>query len=271
MYKGAVTPSPAKIPVSAVVITLNAERWLEAALAPLAVCAEIVVLDSGSTDRTEAIAGAAGARWHSHPFDGYGAQKRRAVALAENDWILSVDGDEILEAETVAAIAAIDWAAEDPGACWAIRRRPFVGGREIRHGHWVPDPVVRLFNRRRHNFSAATVHESVAATGQVHRLPGAMRHHSYDDLAAVFRAEHHRLKAAEYRKAMRRVPGAVELTARAGWAFVYSLVLKRGFLDGPAGVVIALSGAVNAVLGLALAGSEPAPEPEVFERDARTL
>ncbi|MEN8162843.1 MAG: hypothetical protein ABFS37_01830, partial [Acidobacteriota bacterium] len=136
------------------------------------------------------------------------------------------------------------------------RRRPFVGRREIRHGHWVPDPVVRLFNRRHHTLSPAQVHESVVPTGPVDTLPGAMAHHSYDDLAAVFRADYHRLKATEYRTAGRKLPGVFNLSTRAAWAFVYSLILKRGFLDGPAGVVIALSGAVNAVLGLALAGED---------------
>ncbi len=242
------------MPVSAVVITRDAELWLEEVLGPLAICDEILILDSGSTDRTRQIARASGARWHEQAFDGYGPQKRRAVELARNDWILSIDADEVMDKETAEAITAIDWETQDPRTCWRIRRRPFVGGREIQHGHWVPDPVVRLFNRRHHTFSPAPVHESVKPTGPVFSLPGAMAHHSYGDLAEVFRSDYHRLKAAEYRKKGRKTPGVLNLSARAAWAFFYSLILKRGFLDGPAGVVIALSGAVNAVLGLALAG-----------------
>lgn len=244
------------MPVSGVLITLNAEEWLEDVLRPLMVCDEILILDSGSTDRTREIAGSFGAAWHQHPFDGYGPQKRRAVEMARHDWILSIDADEVLDQVAVRAIAEIHWEAEDPSRCWRIRRRPFVGGREIRHGHWVPDPVIRLFNRTRHTFSDAPVHESVLPTGRVDRLPGAMAHHSYDDLAALFRADYHRLKAAEYRRVGRRIPGALNLSTRTGWAFFYSLILKRGFLDGPAGVVVALSAAVNAALGLALAGEK---------------
>lgn len=254
-YNGVVEREITTVPVSAVLITLNAERWLEAVLRPLAGFDEVVILDSGSTDRTREIADAAGVEWSEHSFDGYGAQKRRAVALAHNDWVLSVDADEIMAPETVAAILAIDWEKADPRTCWKIRRRPFIGDREIRHGHWVPDPVVRLFNRQHHNFSPALVHESVTPTGRVMTLPGAMTHHSYDDLAGLFRADYHRLKASEYRRQGRKTPGVVALTARAGWAFFYSLIVRRGFLDGPAGVVVALSGAVNAVLALALIGA----------------
>lgn len=257
-YNGVVKREIMTIPVSAVLITLNAERWLEAVLRPLAGFDEVMILDSGSTDRTREIAGVFGAVWHESSFDGYGPQKRRVVELARHEWVLSIDADEVLDDETVEAIAAIDWQTEDSQKCWRIRRRPFVGRREIRHGHWVPDPVVRLFNRRRHTFSPAPVHESVIPTGPVITLPGAMAHHSFDDLAAVFRGDYHRLKAAEYVRTGREIPGALNLSTRAAWAFVYSLVIKRGFLDGPAGVVIALSGAVNAVLGLALAG-EPNP------------
>lgn len=249
-------PQSAPIPISAVLITLDAEQWLEKVLAPLEGCNEILILDSGSTDRTRAIAEGAGAVWFEQDFAGYGPQKRRAVELASHDWILSVDADEILDVETVAALQAMDWRSLDPHLCFSIRRRPFVGEREIRHGHWVPDPVVRVFNRRVHNFTDAPVHESVVATGAVRRLPGAMAHHSHQDLAEIFRLDYHRLKAAEYRRRGRRIPGVASLAFRAAWAFAYSLVLRRGMLDGRAGLVIALSAAVNAVLGLALAGEK---------------
>ena len=242
------------IPVSAVLITLDAERWLDTVLEPLHCCDEILILDSGSRDRTSEIAARHGVAWHEHAFDGYGPQKRRAVEMARNDWVLSIDADEVLEPATVEAITAIIWSRQDLRTCWKIRRRPFIGDREVRYGHWVPDPVVRLFNRRVHNFTQSMVHESVRPTGPVHHLSGAMLHHSYPDLAALFRADYHRMKATDYRARGRQTPGALNLVGRASWAFFYSLVLKRGLLDGPAGVVVALSGAVNAVLGLVLAG-----------------
>lgn len=257
-YNKGVNQTPTKIPVSAVLITRDAELWLDEVLDALDRFDEVLILDSGSEDRTEEIAGLHRVVWREHDFDGYGPQKQRAVRMARYDWVLSVDADEVLDPDTVGAISDIDWGSMDKRTCCTIRRRPFVGSREIRHGHWVPDPVVRLFNRQHHTFSSAHVHESVEATGPVLALPGSMAHHSYQDLAGLFRADYHRLKAIEYRRSGRRLPGVLSLTARAGWAFFYSLVVKRGFLDGPAGVVIALSSAVNAVLGLALAGESPA-------------
>jgi glycosyltransferase involved in cell wall biosynthesis len=251
-----------RVSVSAVVITRDAERHLETVLRPLSICAEVVILDSGSTDRTREIAEAAGARWHEHPFDGYGPQKRRAVDLAANDWVLSIDGDEVLDEVAAAGVAAIDWSRQDAAACWRIRRRPFIGTREIRHGHWVPDFVLRLFNRTRHSFTSDLVHESVRPRGPIHTLPGSLLHYSYEDLADLYRADYHRLKADLYRSRGRRASGA-SLAIRAAAAFLRSYLLRRGFLDGPAGVAVALAGAVGAVTGLAMASDNSTAENEM--------
>jgi glycosyltransferase involved in cell wall biosynthesis len=239
-------------PVSAVLITLDAEASLDRVLAALDCCDEIVVLDSGSTDGTREIAARHEVSWFERPFDGYGPQKRHAVVRARHDWILAIDADEILDEEARAAIAAIDWPQQDPTMCWRVRRRPFVGRREIRHGHWNPDWVVRLFHRSHHDFSASPVHESVTPTGAVRTLPGSLLHASYRDLGEIFRMDYHRTKARSFRDQGRHAGGPV-LAARAMWTFFYSYVIRRGFLDGPAGVVVALAGAVNAVMGLALA------------------
>jgi len=235
-----------------VLITRDEERYLDRVLTPLRVCSETLILDSGSGDRTREIAEAHGAAWHEHSFDGYGPQKRRAVSLARNDWVLSVDGDEVLDQGAVAALRAVDWAAEEPRACWEIRRRPFIGDREIRHGDWAPDYVVRIFNRRYHGFSDVLVHESVRPSGKVRRLGGSLLHFTSVDFAGVFRADYYRLKAEMYRRKDRRAGGAL-LAARAVGVFLRGYLLRLGFLDGAAGVVVALAGAANTSVGLALA------------------
>lgn len=242
-------------PISAVVITKNAEEHLDQVLGALGCCDEIVILDSGSTDRTREIAFRHGASWYERPFDGYGPQKRHAIVRAGFDWILTVDADEVLDEEAAAAVAAIEWQRQDPSLCWRVKRRPFVGRREIRYGHWNPDWVVRLFHRRHHEVSNATVHESVTPTAGVRTLAGSLLHYSYRDLGEVMRMDYHRLKADHYRGLGRRASGAA-LASRAAWAFFSSYIIRRGFLDGPAGVVIALAGAVNAVMGLAMASEE---------------
>jgi glycosyltransferase involved in cell wall biosynthesis len=242
-------------PLSAVLITRNAEEYLDRVLGALRCCGEIVVLDSGSTDRTREIALEHGAGWYVRPFDGYGPQKRHAVVRARYDWILAVDADEVLDDEAGAAVAAIDWNRQDPSLCWRLRRRPFVGQREIRYGHWNPDWVVRLFHRGHHDFSSTPIHESVTPTGSVRTLPGSLNHYSYRDLGEIIRMDYQRLKADRYLVQGRRAGGPT-LAARATWAFFYSYMVRRGFLDGPAGVVVALAGSVNAVMGLALASEQ---------------
>jgi glycosyltransferase involved in cell wall biosynthesis len=255
-------PAPtSKIPLSAVLITRDAERHLERVLAALASCAEILILDSGSRDRTREIAAAHGAVWHEHAFEGYGPAKRRAIALARHDWVLSLDADEVLDERAAAALAAVDWGAADPRQCWSLRRRPFIGDREIRHGDWAPDRVVRVFNRRHHEVSADAVHESVRPTGPVRRLDGSLLHFTAADLAAVFRPDYYRLKAEVYRQRGRRA-GAPRLALRAAGAFLRSYLLRAGFLDGSAGVVVAVAAAANAVTGLALAAAGLGPDPQ---------
>ena len=214
--------------ISAVVITRDSEEHLDRVLGALDICDEIVILDSGSNDRTREIADRHGASWFERPFDGYGSQKRHAVVRARHDWILAVDADEVLDEPGRAALEAIDWERQDPSECWRIRRRPFIGRREIRHGHWNPDWVVRVFNRRHNDFSVAAVHESVHPTGTVRTLPGSLAHHSYRDLGEIIRTDYHRAKAASYRAAGRRANGPV-LAARAMWAFFWSYAIRRGW------------------------------------------
>ncbi len=245
------------IPISAVVITRDAEEHLNRVLESLAICDEIVILDSGSSDRTREIAARHGARWHQHRFDGYGPQKRRAVALASHDWVLSIDADEVLDRGAVMGIAGIDWATADLLTSWRIRRRTFIGKREIRQGHWKTDRPIRIFNRLVTGITDVPVHESVRPTTRVRNLPGSLMHYSYGDLSEIIRPDYHRLKAVRYRRDDRMAGGAL-LALRAIWAGFHSFVIRAGFLEGGAGVVIALAAAVNATMGLAMA-SEPLP------------
>lgn len=248
-----------KLPISVALVTLDAERCLDRVLSALPPCDQILLLDCGSTDSTRAIADRHGADWHEHPFDGFGPQKQRAVALGRNDWVLSLDADEVLDADAAAALTGIPFGDVDPHTCWRIRRRTFVGQREIRHGVWVPDRVVRLFHRRHHDFDDAVVHESVRPDGPVEDLAGSVLHFSYEHMADIFRPRYHQLKAQKYRALGRRA-GGLALAFRASWAFTDSYLLRRGFLDGPAGVVVAVSAAASEVVGLAMATEADPPE-----------
>jgi glycosyltransferase involved in cell wall biosynthesis len=248
------------LPISAVIIVKDGEAHLAEVLTALSPCAEILVLDSGSTDRTLAIAQAAGVRIEHQAFLGYGPQKNRAIDLARHDWILSIDADEILDEAGRQALARLD--LSDPSRCWRLRRRTFVGSTELRHGH-LNDAPLRLFNRGMTRFGDVPVHESVTPRGTVATLDGSLAHFAFRDAADLVArgAGYARLKAARY-QAHGRSASAVSLLMRAAAAFAKSYVLKAGFLDGRLGVVSALSAALNATTALAMTPpASPATSP----------
>ncbi len=250
------------LPVSAVVITRDAARHLDAVLAAADFCAERLVVDSGSTDETIAIAEAAGARVEHQPFLGYGPQKCRAVELARHDWILALDADEVLDAEARRAILALDWS--DPSACWSLRRRTFIGAREVRHGPWADDRVLRLFNRRTAGFKPLPVHEEVASARPPALLAGSLLHFSYASCGDVItRAVRYAPLKAGIMRAKGQRPGGFTMPLRGLAAFVKSYVFRAGWRDGAAGFVVALARVIDSTLPRAmLLLGEPAPGAE---------
>ena len=237
--------------LSAVIITRDAGRRLAATLASAAFCAERLVLDSGSTDDTVAIARAAGARVEHQAFLGYGLQKRRAVDLAAHDWILSLDADEVLDDDAAAAVQSLDLA--DPRACYTFRRRTFVGQREVRHGPWGGETLLRLFHRGHAEFSPLAVHEQVEARTAPRLLPGSILHYSFADCADIIArsVRYARLKADVMRAKGQRV-SPWTLPARGAANFLKSYLVQGGWRDGPVGFVIALSRVIDSTLPRAL-------------------
>lgn len=256
---GSSTPPVRRFPLSAVIITRDAETHLAAVLAAVDFCEERLVLDSGSTDATLDIARATGARVEHQPFLGYGPQKNRAITLASHDWILSIDADEVLDTEARTAIERLDLG--DPHACYSIRRRTFIGSREVRHGAWGNDVVVRLFNRTTAGFKPLPVHEEVESGTRPVRLPGSLLHYSFEDCGEVLArsVRYARLKAAIMRRKGQRA-AAWTLPFRACSAFLGSYVLRSGWRDGAAGFVVAITRAIDSTLPRAmLLLDEPAP------------
>ena len=243
-----ISGSPA---ISAVVIARDAEAHIGETLASVAFCAERLVLDSGSTDDTAAIARMAGARVEQQPFLGYGPQKRRAVELAEHDWILSLDADESLDAEAAAAVAALD--LTDPARCFAFRRRTFIGRREIHHGPWGGEQVLRLFHRSSANFSPLPVHERVESRAAPRLLPGSILHRSFTDSADVLaRSIRYARIKADLIRGKRQRTSAWTLPFRGLATFAKAYVLQGGWRDGTAGFIIALSRVIDSTLPRAL-------------------
>jgi len=244
-------PGQHRLPISAVIITRDAAARIGDVLCSLDMCDERLVLDSGSTDDTVALARAAGARVELQPFLGYGPQKQRAVELATHDWILSLDADEVLDADARAAVVRLDFS--DPAACWKIHRRTFVGRREIRHGAWRDERVLRLFNRTTAGFKAIPVHEEVESQCAPRLLAGSILHYSFADCRDVLARS---LRYAPLKAGILRAKGerdsAWMLPLRGLAAFVKSYILRSGWRDGGIGFIVALGRVIDSTLPRAL-------------------
>ena len=173
--------------LSAVIITYNEEYSLGRTLDSLDWCDEIVVMDSGSTDRTLEIARSyPNCRTVSQPFLGYGPQKRRAVEAATHDWVLSIDADEVLDRQLQDSLQA--WrrtGGTEPAGYWVERQLVFMG-RKFTRGRESRNRVLRLFDRRRGGFDDAPIHERASIAGEPGRVEGRLLHYSYRDLEEYF-------------------------------------------------------------------------------------
>jgi len=230
-------------PVSACVITYQEEDRIEDCLRSLSFCQEVLVVDSGSTDRTQDLARALGAAVHvNEPFPGHREQKQWAVDHAQHEWVLCLDADERVTPELRDRLVGLQ-AAGLQGAGYEMPRRNHYLGRVVRRGIVWPDRKLRLFHRGRARWGGTNPHDRVEMEvgGRLIQLEESIDHLSYRDFrhhlrtidsftsisAAAMRAEGRR---ARWWDALARPPAAV----------FKSLVLKRGFLDGWRGVVIAV-------------------------------
>lgn len=230
------------LPISAVIITRDAAPTLRATLESLAGFDEVVVYDNGSQDGTCAIAGEfANVVLHEGEFSGFGPTKNHAASLARNDWVLSVDADERVSPDLRAGIAAADLA--DPAVAYSVHRANFLMGREVRHGGWGYDWLVRLYNREATGLTEVMVHEIVLppAGGRVVRLRGDLLHDAVRDLGSFL------VKIDRYSELRREDPPSASMlpliVARSTWSFIRSYFIRLGVLDGWRGLVIAISDA----------------------------
>jgi glycosyltransferase involved in cell wall biosynthesis len=238
--------------LSAVLITLNEERRLGAALASVAFCDELLVVDAGSTDRTVEVAQEAGARVLVHtPWPGFVAQRNHAIAQARNDWILALDADEWVTPALRSEIEALAGRGFDAQG-YRIPRVAYYLGRWIRHTDWYPDPQLRLFDRRRGHWQGGLVHESVQVDGRVGRLRGELEHYPYADVAEHVRTiDRYTSLWAQHAGSQGRHASLAALVGAPLWAFFRNYVLKGGVLLGGVGWTVSALGAYYTFLKLA--------------------
>jgi glycosyltransferase involved in cell wall biosynthesis len=230
--------------ISATVITYNEERNIARAMESLRCCDEIIVVDSGSTDRTAEIAERLGAKVVESPWPGYARQKNLAAEHASNDWILSVDADEALSEALEGEIWQIKKNGPDFDAYTVPRLAQYMG-RWILHSGWYPDRKVRLYDRNKARWVGDFVHESVEVNGRLGHLHSDLLHFTCDSFAEHFKTmDRYTTLAAEQIVSQRKQPGWSKLLLDPPWTFLRSYVIQRGFQDGLEGLTIAYMAAL---------------------------
>lgn len=225
------------------IISKNAAAHLDACLQAVSWADVIVALDSGSSDNTLEIARRHGAQIHqSADWPGFGIQKNRCIALLDTDWILALDTDEVL---SDALAQEIRQAIQNPQSdVYALPRLSNYCGHWIHHSGWYPDLVPRLFRRGSAHYSDDLVHERLIFSGSPLPFQNNMLHYSFDDLDQVL-AKVNSYSTAGARQ--RQLRGQKSSLGKAVWhgvlAFFRSYLLRRGFLDGREGFILAISNA----------------------------
>jgi glycosyltransferase involved in cell wall biosynthesis len=231
--------------LSVIIITKNEAANIVACLESVAFADEWVVVDGGSSDHTVALARDFGARIEqTQDWPGFGPQKNRALALATGDWILSLDADERVTSELAAEIQAV-LAAPSHQAYEMARLSSFCGC-FIKHSGWWPDYVLRLFERGAARFTDDVVHERVVPPGSMGRLRGHLLHFPYENLDALVRKiNRYSSDAAAMMYARGRRGSVLKALGHSFWTFVRIYFIRRGFLDGRHGLVLAVAAAAG--------------------------
>jgi glycosyltransferase involved in cell wall biosynthesis len=237
--------------VSVTIITLNEAEHIAAAIDSVAWADEVIVVDSGSSDETVAIARARGARVDVRAWPGWVDQKNYAAMLARHDWIVSLDADERVSPGLAAEIQAL-LRREPPLHASRMPRATFHLGRWIRTTDFYPDYQTRLYDRRRAKWHGRHVHESVKVDGPSGQLTKELEHYSYRNLSDhLDRINAYSTLAARQMYESGRRANALHLLFHPPAAFLRNYILRRGFLDGTVGLTLSIVNAYSVFLKFA--------------------
>lgn len=231
--------------ITACIITLNEEHKIEKCLNSLHFADEIILVDSGSSDRTCEIAESKGAKVIFREFDNFIYQKNYALSLAQTEWVLSVDADEVVSSRLASEILTVlKNRNESDIVSYRIPRLTWYLGRWIKYGGWYPDYNVRLFRKSGAEFIGGTVHEKIRINGPRGTLNGCLYHYSYDSIQEhvnVLNQYSTMLAADKFKRGDWSSP--LYAIIKSFGKFLVMYIWKLGFLDGRAGFVIAALGA----------------------------
>jgi glycosyltransferase involved in cell wall biosynthesis len=223
--------------ISVTILTKNSQKYLTEVLTALRSFDEVVLYDNGSTDHTLAIAKEfSNVKIHRGPFEGFGPTHNRASNLAANDWILSIDSDEIVTHDMQHEVLN---AKLDPGCVYTFPRHNYFNDKWIKWCGWYPDRQARLYHRKQTRFSNAHVHEAVITDHlQVVKMKGVIYHYSYDTIADFLNKmqSYSDLFAEQYKG--KKHSSLLTSIGHGFFAFFKSYIIKLGFLGGREGYII---------------------------------
>lgn len=234
-------PAPRREPLTGMVICLNEAQRIGDCLRSLAFCDEIVVIDSGSTDGTQAIVEQSGARLITRPFVSWNDQKDFGRTQARSPWVLNLDADEVVDAELAAEIDALLQGGAPPEiAAYRFRFKNHLRGAWIRSCGFYPDPHVRLVRRDRARWDTANVHDKIVVEGGVGTLAGHVEHYSFESIADYLEKSNIYAEAfARDAIARGKTSGVWAIASHTLARFVRSYVIHRGAFEGALGLTMA--------------------------------
>lgn len=226
--------------ISVLVTTLNEEERLAECLASVTWADERLVVDSGSVDRTAEIAEQFGSRVVVHPYESPARQKNWGLTQCRHEWVLILDADEVVSPLLAAELRALHAAGPRDDGHW-IRRENVFMGKVMRHGGWESDRVIRFVHRDRARYDDRLVHEEIDLPEPLPTLRHPMRHHTFRSFQQYWpKVERYSVHGALDAFGRGRRAGAWTVFAHATGRFLRMYLLRRGFLDGGHGLVLAL-------------------------------
>jgi len=216
---------------SVVIITKNEEKFISDAISSALFADEIVILDSGSTDRTKEISKSLNVKFYFSTWEGFGPQKNKAIGLAKNSWVFVLDSDERISEDLQEEI--LENLVKPSAKGFLVPRLNNFFGKNIKTCGLYPDYSIRLFNKNYGKFNDVPVHESVSVNGKVEKLNSPLIHFAYENVSEF------RKKQNLYASLHQSNKSFIRAILSSIWAFIKIYFLKFGIVEGWRGLVIA--------------------------------